>query len=84
MAKIDMIKNGKALSKEYFKLYIKKASLNVKMLKGDPIVCGFKEVNSAYILMIALTSLPDCYCEMTFDKDTEHLLHTRIFTVYEV
>lgn len=74
MKKGYVVEIGKMLSKEYFRMYVEDNKKNLKILDDDIIIMGFKEIDEKYIMITSLPKLIECYCELTFDKNTAKLL----------
>ena len=75
--KSKIIKIGRILSKEYFRLYLKNKNLDIT--DEDIKIMGFKEIDNEYIMLLYFSGLPNHYCEMVFDKRNHKNLKTNMY-----
>lgn len=78
MRKREIIDIAKMLSKECFKLYLKKRKLDIGIKNEETIIEGFKDEESVYRMVFYMGKLKDVRCEILYDKKSK-LFHSFMF-----
>lgn len=82
MRKSEIVKIGKHISKESFKICIQSISGDFGLLKNEVVILGFKEDEFHCRMTFMLEGLQDYRVEVLYDKES-NWMKSNIFKIYE-